>query len=176
MKEIWKDVVGYEGLYQVSNLGRVRSLTKWIQSKGLKSSHLKSGVILTPQKTNLGYLRVGLYLNKKYKPHLIHRLMAIVFITNHLNKPQVNHINGIKSDNRLENLEWCTASENRIHSHVMGLQKPKCGEENHYAKLTNKDVLAIRSGKKRGYEYAKKYGVSGGTISLIRSRKTWAHV
>ncbi|WP_334352211.1 NUMOD4 domain-containing protein [Companilactobacillus sp. HBUAS56257] len=97
--EIWKTIDGFENLYEVSNLGRVRSLFRY--KKILKPNCLKSG-----------YQAVSLYKNKKKYLGLIHRLVAIAFIPNPLNKPQVNHIDEIKSNNHVENLEWMTAKEN----------------------------------------------------------------
>ena len=108
--EIWKDVIGYETLYQVSNLGRVKSI-------GKANEHLLKG----RDDTN-GYLKVALYKNKICKNFKIHRLVAIAFIENKDNKPCVNHINANKTDNILENLEWCSYSENSLHSHKLGLQ------------------------------------------------------
>lgn len=104
--EIWTDIKGYEGLYQISNKGNIKS---FISSK-----------ILSPLFAN-GYLQVRLYKNSKSIRQKIHRLVAAAFIPNPANKPQVNHKNGIKTDNRVENLEWVTASENTRHAHKNGL-------------------------------------------------------
>ena len=97
MREEWRDIKGYEGLYQISNLGRVHSYYK--------------RDILEP-KEDKGYLRVGLYKNGKRKPYSIHRLVAEAFIPNPNNYPQVNHKDEDKSNNRVSNLEWCTAKYN----------------------------------------------------------------
>ena len=102
MSEIWRDVVGYEGLYQISSLGRARSLPRY---------HTR-GKILKPVLTANGYLRVGFNKNGKCKKLLVHRLVAQAFIENPKNLPQVNHRNENKADNRVENLEWCNAKYN----------------------------------------------------------------
>ena len=116
MEEIWKDVVGYEGLYQVSNLGRVKSLTR---------KNVKQDRLLTPTNNN-GYYCVSLLKNKKRKFCLIHRLVAKTFVENPDNKKEVNHIDGNKKNNRANNLEWCTPSENIIHAYKEKLKKPVC--------------------------------------------------
>ena len=108
--EIWKDISGYVGLYQVSNLGRVKSLTREIERK--TGNYKIQGKILSLIKMKNGYLRVGLYKNKKYKLHAEHRLVAQNFLNNPNNFPQVNHKNEVKTDNRVENLEWTTREEN----------------------------------------------------------------
>ena len=116
MVEIWKDIPGYEGLYQVSNLGRVKSLLY-----ATRCSQVQREKILKVSEHN-GYLYVTLHKSKKQKTLRVHRLVASAFITNNTGKPCVNHINGNKKDNRLENLEWCTHKENSIHAWETGLQ------------------------------------------------------
>ena len=103
MIEIWRDIKGYEGLYQVSNCGRVRS-------------SYKGGRILKPNLSFYGYWRVQLWRGGKGRSIYVHRLVAQAFIPNPDGKPQINHINGIKTDNRVENLEWCTNMENQLHA------------------------------------------------------------
>ena len=103
LKEIWRDVVGYEGLYQVSNLGRVKSL-----------NYHRSGKegIMKPVLEDNGYYSVNLYKNGKVKKFSLHRLVVETFLGKIPNGLVVNHLNEIKSDNRLENLEICTQKEN----------------------------------------------------------------
>ena len=109
MEEIWKDVKGYEGLYQVSNLGRVKSF----DTKD-KLDRIRKGRILKGYKQGGGYLQVSLYKNGKHKKY-IHRLVAQAFIPNPEHKPQVNHIDEIKTNNMVSNLEWSTSKENLNH-------------------------------------------------------------
>ena len=105
-KEIWRDIEGYEGYYQVSDQGRVKSLgRKW----------RKSERILKPVVSHDGYVVVNLYAGGKPKMHKVHRLVCQSFHDNPDNKPQVNHINEIKTDNRACNLEWCTCKQNVNH-------------------------------------------------------------
>lgn len=104
MNEIWKDVIEYEGLYQVSNFGRVRSTYRYKK-------------VLTPILVNSGYNQVQLCKNGKVKAMLLHRLVASAFLENIGNKPCVNHKDGDKSNNSIGNLEWCTYSENERHSY-----------------------------------------------------------
>ena len=119
MKEIWKDVKDYEGLYQVSNLGNVRKL-RFINNIANKEKIF----MITPQLINSGYYKVMLSKNGGYKNKTLHRLAAETFIPHPENKPQVNHKDGNKANNRVETLEWCSQSENIKHAYKNNLTKP----------------------------------------------------
>lgn len=127
-KEIWKDVPGYEGKYQVSNLGRVRSLDRYIQKLnrcGNYVNHFQAGRILSSQKVNSGYLVVHLYLETKRTIKLVHRLVAFAFVPGYSGEKEVNHKNGDKTYNYNFNLEWLTRLDNVTHARKTGLAKLK---------------------------------------------------
>lgn len=118
-KEIWADIDGYQGMYKISNLGNVLSLER----RGKDGRKVKER-LLAKSRDKDGYLAVTLYHNEKpLKSAKIHRLVAQAFIPNPENKAQVNHINGIKEDNTISNLEWNTAKENTTHAIDSQLRK-----------------------------------------------------
>ena len=114
MEEIWKDKKDYEGLYQVSNLGRAKSLDRYIKGKG-HSLQFKKGRILKPMKDNNGYLKVKLCKDGKEKAFTVHRLVAEAFLPNPHNYPCVNHKDENKQNNNVSNLEWCSAQYNNTY-------------------------------------------------------------
>jgi hypothetical protein len=127
--EEWADILGYEGFYKVSTHGRVKSLSKIVKSRnrasGVNTRTIAEG-IRKSEPTNNGYLRITLSKDGVNKRISIHRLVAKTFIGNPQEKKAVNHKNGIKTDNRVENLEWVTHSENEIHSYrVLGKVSPR---------------------------------------------------
>lgn len=116
MEIIWKDLLGYQGLYQVSNMGDVKSLSKIIKTKGNGLRNTKER-ILKPGITKYGYKQVTLSKNGITKSYTIHRLVAYNFCDNLHDKPIINHKDGIKINNIYTNLEWCTYSENLQHAY-----------------------------------------------------------
>lgn len=119
--EEWRDIKGYEGLYQVSNLGRVRSLDRLVNNK--HGQRFLKGGIKRVFDWGTGYQYVNLHCQQKRKSKSVHRLVAEAFVENVYNKPEVNHIDGNKHNNRADNLEWCTSSENELHAYNLGLIK-----------------------------------------------------
>jgi len=173
-EEIWKDIPNYEGLYQVSNLGRIKSLKRKVRSKGgsfkiVKERFLRSWM-------NRGYSQVDLSKNNKTKAFSVHRIVMIAFIGE--SELDVNHKNGIKTDNRLENLEYCTKSENMLHAYKKGLQKPLLGEKHGSSKITEGQAKAIKYGHKGMLQkdIAEIYGIGKSTVCQIRSGKLWPHI
>ena len=205
MNEVWKEVGGFDGDYEVSNYGRVKSFKRY-----------KKGKILEPGKDSNGYLQVNLYNNKKPHPKSIHRLVLEAFKPNKdLTKTEGNHLDGNKKNNYVGNLEWCTHSENLKHAYKLGLMIPMKGqnhpfygkkhleeerkkqsetrkelfrigklnlkgEKNPRSKLTDKKVIKIWKYINEGILTQKEIGeifsVHSKTISKIKTRKTWKHI
>lgn len=172
----------FDGLYFVNESGEVITYN-W--------RNAKTRSVLKPAKDTKGYLRVGLCVDKKLITKKVHRLVAYAFIPNPENKPCVNHINGIKTDNRVENLEWCTYKENTKHAIDNGLfsfQTPKKsvnknlkrGEINGMSLLKSHEVIEIRKlYKPRIYTremLSAKFNVTVSCIKDVLSRKSWSHI
>jgi hypothetical protein len=172
MIEIWKNAKGFEKEYQVSSLGNLKARSKktW---NGKAICNRKEKIMRLPEPNKWGYIHVALCFNGVKKKVLMHRLVALTFIPNRKGKETVNHINGIKHDNQVENLEWATRSEQNIHASKMGLRK-FTGEDHSQHKLTEAQVIEIRlrQGRPKGSEY----GVSNATISDVLNRKSWKHI
>lgn len=178
--EIWKWIGGYPN-YSVSNMGRIRARC-WI-AKRFAHSYIRGGHFLCNSVNKQGYVRVTLYAfdgKRTSKMLPIHRLVASAFIENTERKQFVNHINGIKGDNRVDNLEWCSRKENQQHAVLNGFYKPRKGEKCHYAKLSDGDVVEIKQLRycfnTSSRELAKKYKVSVTTINRIFSKSNWKHI
>ena len=177
--EIWKDIVGYEGYYQVSNKGRVKGLKRvLVASNGRKQDAQEK--IKVPWSNKRGHLRTELSKDGKSKRFYIHRLVAKAFIPNPNNLPQINHINNNPGCNLVENLEWVTQKENSNHAAKQG--RIVKGAKHNSAKLTEEDVKWIRKNyilydKNFSLDaIAKKYGMSHEVIRCIIKRRTWKHI
>jgi hypothetical protein len=171
-QEVWKPVVGYEGLYEVSSLGNVSSVCRVIEVNHSQRQKTIPYKILSPY-TNHGYKMIDLHIKNK-KKYKVHRLVAAAFIPNPENKPFVNHINSIRTDNRVENLEWCTQKENMQHGVMYG--NILSGEGGTNAKLKNEQVLEIFKRAQAGESHkniSKDYGIDRRTVCNISKKNTW---
>ena len=156
-EEIWRNIEGYEGLYQVSNIGRVRSLDRYDNRGRKRKGQIKKGSV-----NKYGYLLIGLKKNGKQKTYGVHRLVASAFIPNPENKPHIDHMNTIRDDNRVVNLRWVTPSENNnnelTRKHFSEARK---GEKNpffgkHHTEETRKKLSEANKGKTHNEETRKK--------------------
>lgn len=176
--EIWKDIEGYEDYYEVSNLGRIRSKSRVAKTRNGRSHTVKSKV-LSPGVWKDGYERVRFSVGGKMTGGKVHRFVANAFCPNPENKKEVNHINGVKTDNRACNLEWMTRSENQKHAFDKGLQKPQKGSSNPKSKIDEITALTIKTfiGKKYSQtKLSELMGVSKWIIQDISRGKTWNHL
>lgn len=180
-KEIWKDVVGYEGYYKVSNIGGVKTLARELpynRNKNFKT--IRPEKVLKQKNTTKGYLTVTLQVDKSRRYVGVHRLVKEAFHGKGSNdKKYINHKDGDKKNNNIVNLEWCTPKEN-IH-HARDVLKSYYGEAGGRALLTNKQVLDIRKNYKpysKGYmgEVAKKYKISKRQATKICYGLAWKHL
>ena len=163
--EIWETIKDHNGIYKISNLGRVSS---YIKKLGIDS-------LLLLSLDGCGYECVSLRVEKnKYKSYRVHRLVALHFIPNIENKTQVNHINGIKTDNKVGNLEWCTPSENMKHAFKNNLVKNPI-----VTNLIDNDIYDICEKRKNGATYSsigKHYNITAASVSNIVRGKTWQKI
>lgn len=165
LNEDWKDVENYEGYYQISSLGRVRSVTRLIIYKTGKRFTYKSRIL--KQRTDKdGYLRITLNKECKLSTMSMHRLVAIHFIPNPDNLLQVNHLDGDKTNNSISNLEWCNVYDNLKHSYREGLKKTKLNEQD------VKDIKELyKLGKHTQKQIGELYGVNKEHINGIINNK-----
>lgn len=177
--EQWKPVRGFEAIYEVSDQGMIRRITN---SPG---NRYKAGHVLTPTRVGRGYSGVVLHGESNQSHLYIHRIVGVAFCSppDNFMGLQINHKNGVKTDNRAENLEWVTQSENKIHAHrVLGSPPPPLGigENNGRAKLSETSVLQIRDRYKTEgatqFQLAQEFGVTPAMIGHIVRRDSWAHI
>ncbi len=174
MIEEWLIVPGYEGYYEISSLGRVYSLPRWIKN-GVYSYRFIVGHIMHACSDGWGYLHVSFRKNGKIKSHHVHKLVANSFLGNTPIGKEVNHIDGIKTHNWVTNLEYLTRSENKKHAYQLGLCN-EYGERNPFHKLTEQEVIAIRQDNRVQTKIALDYRVSQANISAIKRGKTWNYL
>lgn len=171
--EDWRDIQGYEGSYQVSNMGRIRSLDRTvIKSNGLRQDFC--GKIMKQEVGRNGYLFIKFRKNGVKSCFTPHRLVAVHFIENPKSKPEVNHKDGNKWNNTAENLEWNTRGENMQHSYNIGLSHS--GEKHWKSKLRKKDIPKIREMYLSGIgqsEISRVFSVSRRTIANVINGKIW---
>ena len=175
---IWKDVVGYEGYYEVSNTGLVRSVDRTVKSRWGTPKKLKG----KPMKTytnRYGYEMIILTCLGKQKHHSIHQMVGKAFMENPESLETINHKDGNKLNNFVDNLEWMSFKENRAHAYTTGLASSK-GVRNSKAKLSDIQVVEIVNRYKAGQilqkQLAVEYGVHLSTIQRIINGKAWTHI
>jgi len=177
--EIIKDIDGWEKIYAITNLGRVWAYER-VFDDCLCRTYIRRGRWLTPSLNNRGYTSVALCTKNTKATVSVHRLVAKAFVANPRNLNEVNHINGVKNDNRACNLEWVTHSENINHAVKTGLQHSLTSEKHWNVKLKKEQVEKIRkdyaTNKYKQTELGRKYGVHKTTIGYIVNRKTWREV
>lgn len=169
MSEIWKPVRGYEDVYAVSSTGRVKRIAG--------GQGAQDGLILTPQMNRFGYMQVGLNRDNKKTMFRVHRLVMAAF-SNDIGD-QVNHKNGIRHDNRLENLEWCTHAENVRHGFRVTKNHTHVGENHPGARMNAQSVAELRrrfDGGERLCDLAEMFGLTHSGASQIAHRRTWRHI
>lgn len=189
MDEIWKDVPEWENLYEVSNIGNVRSKTREVntcdRNKENFTKRIIKGKLLGCTIEALGYRRVDLRCKEKSrrKNALVHRLVALCFIDNPKRKPHINHKDCNPLNNKVENLEWCTHKENMHHAFENGLMIPFSGTEKGQkcpsSKLKDSEVVEIK--KRIAYGESSiaisiDYPVSASAISEIKAGRSWSHI
>lgn len=178
-EEIFRPIRGYEGLYEISNHGRVKSLPKsW--GKDGRSFGVKGETELMAHKMDNGYPRIVLCKDSIKRAMSVHRLVAEAFIENPNNYPVVNHRNSIKSDNYFENLEWTTYKGNAIHAFENGRRSGRKGMAHHHSKYSDMDIRVIRKlysdGKYSQQEIADMFEDYQSNISRIILKKRWSHI
>lgn len=178
--EVWKDVTGFEGLYMVSSFGRIKGCSKLIKHYKGGFSRRKERILKTSE-DRYGYLKVVLQRDKKRLHTTVHRVVAKAFLKNPNNLPQVNHEDGNKKNNRVDNLTWCNTSYNIRHAIDNGLidHEKVSGENCYITNLTNELVLEIRDKMKNGIknkEIEKEYKLSRSAVSRIRNRKSFKNI
>lgn len=178
IEEIWKDIPGFEGWYQVSNTGKVKSLDRHIED-----GRLIKGITLSQYSTSQGYKRVALCKSGKHYKKFVHRLVAEAFVPNPNNFPVINHIDENPENNVCTNIEWCSVKYNvNFGTRAEKFSEKTHGELHYGHKLTEKEVRQIKKEYKKGVKgfgtesLASKYGVHRMTIKAILTGQSWKHI
>lgn len=179
--EDWKDVVGYEEYYAISSIGRVISYPRKVWSVKNNCYANRKGRLLKQKHTYDGYRTITLHVDTIRKETMVHRLIAQAFIPNFENKAYVNHIDGNKQNNHIDNLEWVTASENCIHAIKTGLAPSLAGEGNIKSSITEEQAIYIKQnyfkqshGNKQ--EFASHLPISNSVVKKIAYGTLWSHL
>lgn len=176
--EVWKPIINYEGIYEISNLGKIKSFPKDRFCFGHKRTE-STKLIKTDTFHPSGYRFVTLIKDKVRKSYAVHRLVGIHFIDNPENLPQINHKDTIKTNNIYSNLEWCTNFYNQQHAIENGLVNYVKGEKHGGAKLKEIDIPVIRRLFSEGlnkHQIAEIYGIHPKHAYSINMGKAWKHV
>lgn len=176
--EEWKDIVEYQGSYQISNLGRVKSLARYVKSRWGKYRLLKERILKSSQDKD-GYFTIGASFKNKPIHLRIHRLVAKAFVPNPSNKPEVNHKDCNKQNNTYSNLEWVDDYEQAQHAWKMGVCLYPKGSKHGNSKLTEQDIPIILERIKSGEmikDIAKDYNIVATAITRIKKGTRWNHV
>jgi hypothetical protein len=179
INEVWKAIPGFNGYYEASNYGRIKSLSRYVPD--YRGFRLIKERIIKVNFNSKGYYQVSIYHPKTGKQKLkVHRLVAMAFIDNPNNKPQVNHINCIKTDNNVDNLEWCTNDENQKHACENGLKGSAIGSKSPRTNLTEEIVLKIKKTpaktKQERVKVANSFGITLRCYEHIKYGSSWKHV
>lgn len=173
MKEEWRTVVGYEGLYEISNLGRARALDRRIGCRWGGTRRWR-GIVLQPIVASNGYPFVSVCRNGKRKQMSIHRMVLESFVGPRPSGMEACHNDGVRTNCRLDNLRYDTRTNNAADRKTHGTEH--VGERAPAARLTDELVRAIRRRDKSAYKWAQELGLGLNTVTRARSGKTWAHI
>ena len=177
--ELWRDIRGYEGLYQVSSHGNVKSIDRIIRDKNGRVK-ISKGRLLAFTVEKDGYFQLHLSKGNVSKLFKVHKLVAEAFIQPIKGKNLVNHKNGLKQINHVKNLEWVNNKENTQHAHKLGLINYLVGEDHPKAILTNRKVLRIRelhsTGNYTQVSLAKLFNVSVSAVAGVLNGRNWNHI
>jgi len=180
MKERWKPIPGFNA-YEASTHGRIRSVDRMVYDKGFGGLRRCRGTVLKPTTNKNGYAYVELTVESKGITCTVHRLVALAWLPNPANLPEVDHVHGNKPNNAIDNLEWVSTLENRRRAWALGLYKKPKGEQMPTARLTEADVIEMR----RLYdscqiqnqsELSRKFNVTSATAHNVVTRKSWRHI